>query len=223
MNRINYLCSLIQNCETVIDVGSDHAYLAINLLKNEQVKKVINIEINEGPLKQGIKNLQRFNLLKYTENILNNGLNNFNFKFVDQKFDYCVISGLGSTTIMTILGNNQLEIDKFVLQTNSDDYKLRKYLINNNYFIEKDEIIFDNDKFYHCFLVLKNNFLSLKINWTTEELFFGKFDNKEIKLKYLLSLKKFLEKNITDKFKNPQILLKQELLVERLKKYDFKK
>ena len=88
MIRINYIADLIKPCKRVIDIGSDHAYLAINLLSNQKAEMVCNVEVNQQPLDAGIKNLTKHHLLDKTQNILNDGIKNINSKLDDIHFDY---------------------------------------------------------------------------------------------------------------------------------------
>ncbi len=87
MIRINYIADLIKPCKRVIDIGSDHAYLAINLLSNQKAEMVCNVEVNQQPLDVGIKNLTKHHLLDKTQNILNDGIKNINSKLDDKSFN----------------------------------------------------------------------------------------------------------------------------------------
>ena len=102
MNRINQITTLINNCQCVYDVGSDHALLAIALLKNKQTRKVVNIDINYKPLKAGLINLAKKHLTTKTLNVENNGLRNISKK-VRLQPDYICITGLGARTIIDII------------------------------------------------------------------------------------------------------------------------
>lgn len=187
--KITAISSLINNADIVIDVGCDHCYLSIDLLKSKKAKLVINIDINELPLKSGIDNILKNNFLNSTINLVNDGLKNITEKnriFSTTKvFDYCVIAGMGSSSIIDILENNVLEIDKFILQTSKNEYLLREFLINNSYEIINEYYVEDNNIIYPIFMVQKQQ---KKIHYSKEELYFGKIDNivnKEIYYKML--------------------------------------
>ena len=102
MKRIKTIASLIRPCRCVYDVGSDHAFLSILILKNKLAKHVVNIENKINPLNNGKKNLLRNNLIGKTTNIINNGLKNITKK-VKIRPNYIIISGLGGRTITEIL------------------------------------------------------------------------------------------------------------------------
>jgi tRNA (adenine22-N1)-methyltransferase len=140
--RIDYLSNFIKKANYVIDIGCDHGYLSVLLLKKEIANHVINIDINKKPLDSAISNLTKNNLLDKTTNIINDGLKNLNFDFV---IDYCFISGLGSKTIINIIENNENIIENFILQTNTNSLDLRKYLLKNNFEIISEDKIVDNN------------------------------------------------------------------------------
>lgn len=170
MTKIKVIASFIKNAKHVIDVGSDHAYLAIELLQNKKAIHVVNVEKNKEPLKNGIANLKKYKLLDKTQNILNNGLSGLN-KILEDKFDYCVVAGMGSKTIIDILKNNDLCIKNFILQTNKNPYLLRKFLAANKYKIKSEYYIQEAKYFYPIFICKKSFFLRKQL---LSSLYFGK-------------------------------------------------
>ena len=217
MKRISYIANLIKsNSNYVMDVGSDHAYLAIELLKQNKVKFVYNIEINELPLQQGIKNLKKHNLLDKTKNILNNGLLGLETKYKDIKFDYLVIAGMGSNNIIKILENNKLCFQTYILQTNRNEYLLRKWLLNNKYSIKQEHIIYERGIYYVLLVVVKKKNYHL---YTQKELKFGKLKkvvNKQLYYDYIKYKRDFLiNQNLKNKTKEIKLLNKL------VKKYEY--
>lgn len=153
MTRIKAITDWIDHCDLVIDIGSDHAYTAIELLTTKKAKFVVNVDNNVKPLEQGIANLEHHHLLASTLNILNDGLLNIQNKLSIQIFDYAVISGIGAQNIISILKNNQLQIKEFVLQPNNGESILRAWLLNNGYSIIKEQVIIENNICYVIFKV----------------------------------------------------------------------
>ena len=61
MNRIAAIANRIKKEKCIVaDIGSDHAFLALILLKNKKVGKIYNIEINEKPLNVSINNTKEY-------------------------------------------------------------------------------------------------------------------------------------------------------------------
>ena len=49
-NRINHIIRMCNSIDTIIDVGCDHGYISINLIRENKCKKCYAVDINEGPL-----------------------------------------------------------------------------------------------------------------------------------------------------------------------------
>ena len=50
--RLSVIASLVPFGARVCDIGTDHAFLAIELLKSKRANSVIATDINEKPLKK---------------------------------------------------------------------------------------------------------------------------------------------------------------------------
>lgn len=153
MNRINALVKLINRCQCVFDVGSDHALLAVSLLNKKICQYVVNIDNKKKPLQNGIKCLKKYHLLSKTANILNNGLRQITKK-TSLKPSYVVCSGLGAKTIIGILKtcDKKLLSSKFILLAHKDVDVLRKWLAFQQFAIKKELTFIDGKKFYQVIL-----------------------------------------------------------------------
>ena len=163
-NRLESLIKYISKEDSLIDVGCDHALLGIYLQKNKLVKKVISSDVIETAIK-GAKE----NSIKYNENIdirLGNGLDVIT---KDDKIDTILISGMGYFKIREILNKADLNnINKIIIQTNSKDYEIRKYINSLNYFIKEESIIKEKNIFYTNIVFVKG-----KRKYSNKELILG--------------------------------------------------
>ena len=198
--RINTIVDLVNDANLVMDIGCDHCYVAIELLRNNKCKHVINIDKNKLPLQQGINNLSKFKLLDKTTNLINDGLKGLSEKNFD-KIDYIIIAGMGASTIISILNNNSLSFSNLILQTNTKPYKLREYIVKKLRITIISEIyIEENEHIYVVFLVrnIKN-----KDIYSNNELWFGKNNhiiNRKVFYKFINNRLKYLEDKVsTDK------------------------
>ena len=55
-NRLKTCCSMVSKGERVADVGCDHGYLGIHLLRENIASSIIAADINEGPLQSAQRN-----------------------------------------------------------------------------------------------------------------------------------------------------------------------
>lgn len=159
--RISEIANLINNANIVVDVGSDHALLSILLIEKKRSKKVINIEKNLKPFEQSKKNT-----LKYKNeitNILSDGFEKFDPNI---HINYLVISGLGSNTILKILGKCKNKVDNLILCSNNNEHLIRFFAKKNKYFIKEDKTIIDNNFFYSLLWLSKKEGKKIFLNRT---------------------------------------------------------
>ena len=156
--RLKAIYDVVPNSNRVIDVGCDHALLSISLLKNNKALEVIATDINENALSFAYKNKEKY---KANNLIINktDGLSNIELK----KGDTIVISGMGTNTIIHILKNASLDlIDNIVIQSNNNLYELRKFVVENGFYIDYECVVKDKNKYY-VIIKLKKGFKKYSI------------------------------------------------------------
>ena len=72
--RLQACAAWITDGKTVCDVGTDHAYLAAELLRKERCQHVIASDIGEGPLQAARRTLEQAGLLQRATLLLSDGL-----------------------------------------------------------------------------------------------------------------------------------------------------
>ena len=138
----------------IADIGTDHAYIPIYLIKNNICDKVIATDIKKGPLEIAKYNINKYNLLNKIEVRLGNG-------FECIKKDECeqsVIAGMGGNVICNILSDLNDENMQLILQPMNYQYELRKYLLSNNYKITYEDIAMEGFKVYNVICAKKGIF-----------------------------------------------------------------
>ena len=97
--RLQACAAWITDGKTVCDVGTDHAYLAAELLRKERCRHVIASDIGEGPLQAARRTLEQAGLLQRATLLLSDGLEQVDKTDVS----HVVIAGMGGETIIHIL------------------------------------------------------------------------------------------------------------------------
>lgn len=202
--RIKLIASLVDKNSVVLDVGCDHGYLPIYLIKNDIAKKAYASDISKDALSSAINNIKKENLPIQT--ILSNGLDEIDFSF-----NTLIITGMGFYTIKGILDNKKLP-ETIILQSNSDHALLRKYMMNLGYKINSEKTFKDKKIFY---VVIKYFKGSEKLN--KKELLFGKSKNYEYYEYLIQKNEKIL--NSVPFFKKRKINKNIKALKKLLKKY----
>ena len=203
--RLIEIAKSIKKGSSLIDVGCDHGYIAKILLDENIVDKVIESDIS-------VQSLDKAKLLLSAEKyeakvkfIHTDGLNDID----TSSYDTLLIAGMGEDTIINILSKDIEKVKDFqniVLQAMGEGSQLRKYFMENNFFIEKERLFIDKDKYYRLYEVkyqttnIKN--YQFPVNFYLEDIVDLKtyYNNEIINLKNILkninkekNLKKFYE------------------------------
>lgn len=168
--RIKTIASFIEKEDKVADIGCDHAYLSILLIKNHLCQSVIASDIHENALNTAIKNIEKEHLEKEIPTILSDGL-----EHIDQKkIDTIVLAGMGTSTILQILEKvEKKQIKKLILQSNNDLYQLRKKVKKMGYSLQEEKVIYEKGHYYTIGMYTKKKRRLKKF-----ELYFGLYDRK---------------------------------------------
>ena len=145
-NRLLACCDFVHSGDRVADVGCDHGYLGIYLLKNEIASSVIESAINEMPLESAKANAAKFGTLDKTTFCLSNGVQN-----IPRDFDTLVCAGMGADTIISILEDApwlQTSRYRLILQCQSKRPELRQWLSQNGYRIHRETLAKDGKFVY---------------------------------------------------------------------------
>lgn len=146
IDRIEFLASLTQGSNSLVDCGCDHGYVAIKAIEKYNVKHCYLLDINEGPLSNAKKNCTQKGLLDSCEFILSDGLSKF-----DNNADTLLIAGMGGLLIKSILNNDIDKVKKFkkiILSAHSELDKLRSFLISKFFVFDNEYLINDGKHNY---------------------------------------------------------------------------
>jgi len=145
--RLKTIAQSIKNCNIVADIGSDHAYLPIYLIKTGKANKAIATDINEGPAEISKKRIKKYGLDGLIQVRVGNGLSVIN----EDEADIIVIAGMGGILIKDILEAGitiAKNANQIILQPMRDSRILIKWLIDNSFEIIGGEVIKEDNKFY---------------------------------------------------------------------------
>ncbi len=151
--RLKAIADMVDiNTNTLVDIGSDHSLLPIYLIENNVVKTIYAIDNKEKPLKNAIDNINKYNLNGRVIPLLSDGFQNIDFDY-----DIVTISGMGGDLIASILSNDKFKNDKvLILEGNKKSDEIRKYLMNNNYLIVDERIVYDQNIYYFIIKAIPN-------------------------------------------------------------------
>lgn len=145
--RLNCILSLIPDGKGVIDVGTDHGYLPVALIRRGYPGRVYASDIRSGPLSAARQSAQKAGLEGRIEFLLCDGLEGCDPNAVDT----IVIAGMGGDTICGILDRAEWCMDKrytLVLQPMTRAEVLRYWLVYNEFAILKETLVEDGGILY---------------------------------------------------------------------------
>ena len=173
--RLEKVASFVPQGAILLDVGSDHAYLPIELVERGQIEAAIAGEVVEGPYQSAVKNVEAHDLKEKIQVRLANGL--AAFEEADQ-VSVITIAGMGGRLIATILeeGLDKLSnIQRLILQPNNREDDLRIWLQEHGFQIVAESILEEAGKFYEILVVEAG-----QMKLSASDIRFGPFLSKEV-------------------------------------------
>ena len=150
--RLKKICNLVDENSIVADIGTDHGIIPIELSKNNMSKKIIATDISEDSLEKLEQKLIYNSNIVNIETRVSDGLDCFN----EFEVDTIIISGMGGILIKEILERNLTvakSANNLILSPNNSLDVLRKFLLQNNFVIEKEDDVIENKKYYQILKV----------------------------------------------------------------------
>ena len=144
--RLLACCGYVQNGDRVADIGCDHGYLGIHLLKTGIASSIIAADVNEGPLQSAMRNALKFGVRDKMRFYLSDGVRN-----IPRDFDTMVCAGMGADTMISILEAAPWLKDaqyRLILQCQSKRPELRRWLYESGYRIVRETLAQDGKFIY---------------------------------------------------------------------------
>ncbi len=150
--RLEAVANLVSDNTKIADIGTDHGYIPVYLMKKNKIKCAIAADVNKGPLNNAKKEINSNNLENKIELRLGSGLSVLKIGEVDE----VVIAGMGGVLISELI-ESELEIakklDKMILQPMQASSELRKYLYKNGFIIEEEILVKEDFRIYEIMVV----------------------------------------------------------------------
>ena len=148
-NRLQKIAELVSGRGIAVDVGTDHAYLAAELVTSGKCSRVIASDVREGPLESAARTVEKYGIGENVSLILSDGLADVPMEGVTD----VVIAGMGGETIADIIGGlsvesyDQSEI-RWVLQPMTKPEYLRRMIYEYEMQITEEYVVEDSGKMY---------------------------------------------------------------------------
>jgi len=151
-DRLKVIADKVPPGSRVADIGTDHGFIPVYLVRNNIVSKVIASDISRGSLEKTINLVKEQGLSNVIETRLGSGLKVLKAGEVDT----VIIAGMGGLLIKNILEESPdilQEVKTLILQPMNFQSELRRWLIQNSFTIKDEELVIDNGRIYEIMLV----------------------------------------------------------------------
>ncbi len=147
-NRLERIISFVDRGAKVADVGCDHGFVPIELIRRGIVEQAAALDVNREPLEKAKENASKAGLSDRISFYLSNGLQ----KLPEGKADTVIIAGMGGILMARILAeapkNVMAGMKSFILAPQSEYEHFRHYLADNGFEITDEALIKEDGKFY---------------------------------------------------------------------------
>lgn len=151
--RLRAVVSLVTEGASVADIGTDHGYVPIDLVKSGRVKKMIAMDVGRGPLERARLHITENGLGGQIETRLSDGFK----ELKPGEADTAILSGMGGGLTIRILEEGRetaAGLRELILQPQSEMERVRKYLVTHGYRIVEEDMVEEDGKFYPVMKVM---------------------------------------------------------------------
>ncbi|HCQ5527216.1 TPA: SAM-dependent methyltransferase [Clostridioides difficile] len=146
-DRLLKIASLVSDGKKIADIGTDHGYIPVYLLKEGRVPFAVLADVNKGPLDNAHKEVIQNNLLDKVDLRLGSGIEILEIGEVEE----VIIAGMGGILISELLEAKKEvahNVKKLILQPMQAQEELRYYLLNNGYEILEEVLVREDFRIY---------------------------------------------------------------------------
>ncbi|WP_240376614.1 tRNA (adenine(22)-N(1))-methyltransferase [Bacillus piscicola] len=155
--RLQMIASEVPEGARIADIGTDHGYLPLYLIKEGKVQWALASDVNQGPLNSAIAKIKENGLQQCIEARRGSGLSVI--KQEDQ-IDTVIIAGMGGPLITTILSEGVFALEhvkRLILQPNVHALVIRKWLARNDWELIEEHIVEEEGRIYEVLVAEPGN------------------------------------------------------------------
>ena len=147
-DRLETVISLVNPAKTAADIGTDHGYVPVELVRRGIVTSALAMDVRKGPLARAEEHILQSGLGDQITARLSDGL----IRLDPGEADCVVIAGMGGELILHILEDGRHmwnNVSQWILSPHSEVYKVRKWMRVNGFHIEREKMVTEEGKYYN--------------------------------------------------------------------------
>ncbi len=167
--RLSLVASFVRQGSRLADIGTDHAYLPVELVKSGVCERALACDLRKGPLQSAKDHIETAGLADKIECRLGDGLSPVNADEADD----IVLAGMGGETIAAILSACPFIRDeklRVIAQPMTHPEDLRRFLWDNGFEVIAEQAVTEDGKTY---LVLCAEYTGEKTSATDVDCYVG--------------------------------------------------
>lgn len=170
--RLSVIAALVPHGARVCDIGTDHAYLPIELARRGDIKSIIATDVNEKPLASAKRSLKKAGVTSVSLRLCD-GLSGIS----PAEADTFVIAGMGGEVIAGILAASTIPTTEpyplLILQPTTSPEVLRSFLVGGGFKIIGETAIDENG---HLYSVITAKYSDEKLTHSEAYYYYGELD-----------------------------------------------
>ena len=142
--RLSAVADLVPHCHRLLDIGTDHALLPIDLITRRRCQVAVAADIRQGPLTIASRNIRKAGLSGKIETHLGAGLDGIDLR----SDDVIAIAGMGGYEMMEILGGEPRLCQAIILQPMKSLPEIRLWLARHGYSTDEELLACEANHYY---------------------------------------------------------------------------
>lgn len=151
-DRLQAVADFVPQGSRVADIGTDHGYLAVELVKSGKAKFVVASDKNTGPYEAAVRTVRENGL---ADNVISVRLGDGLKSLRPGEVDTVCIAGMGGALMVEILeGSSDVveTLDTLILQPQSAAPELRRWIYRKHWHIEDESLVLDDGRIYEIIM-----------------------------------------------------------------------
>lgn len=145
--RLRAVAELVTPGCRLADIGTDHAYVPIWLVKTGQIPGAVAADVNRGPLLRALEHIRDNGLESRIEIRLSDGF----LALKPGEVQSAVLAGMGGGLMIRILKEGFPVVEglkECILQPQSEIEKVRAFLLEEGFLFLEENMVLDDGKYY---------------------------------------------------------------------------
>lgn len=179
--RLRMVASYVTDGYRLVDIGTDHAYIPIELVLEKRIPWAIAMDVNRGPLERAESNIREYGLSERICTRLSDGFASLGVGEVDS----AVIAGMGGGLTVRILKEGKRvagTLKECILQPQSEIERVRAFLLKEGFLFIAEDMTEEEGKYYPMMKVAPPQSRTEEggkypdsLAWDETELLYGKY------------------------------------------------